>query len=286
MMRRLLVSTGLVVSLGIFGAGCASAPVVAAEKAAASVLISDKQEAELGQQLHQELAKQGIQYVQDQEVLNYVQGLATPILQAANAKRPGVKWHVHVVQAPEINAFATPGGHLYIHTGLIKAAKNEAELAGVIAHEAGHVVGRHSARNMVQAFGLQTIASIALGENPSMLKQVAASVVAQGAMLRHSRQQETEADELGAQLTRRAGWDPHGLIGFFQTLQKQSGDTPGALAWFSTHPPTGDRISHLQQYISSNNLRGGQQSRPQTQLSAIQQKLPATGTGGGGGTTR
>lgn len=285
-MRQLLVATGLVVSFGTFGAGCATAPVVAAEKAAASVLISDKQEEELGQQLHQELAKQGIQYVKDPQITNYVQQMATPILQAANQKRKGVNWHVHVVQSPEINAFATPGGHLYINTGLIKAAQSEAELAGVIAHEAGHVVGRHSARNMVQAFGLQTIASIALGENPSMLKQVAASIVAQGAMLNHSRSQETEADELGAELARRANWDPNGLIGFFQTLQKQQGQTPGVLKWFSTHPPAGDRISHLKQYIANNNLRGGQQNKAQAQLSTIQQMLPAGGTGGGGGTGR
>ena len=181
---------------------------------------------------------------------------------------------MYVVDDPKmVNAFATPGGNLYVYTGLILAAESEAQLAGVLAHEAGHVTGRHAARNMVQQYGLQGVASLALGKNPSQAKQLAASLIANGSMLAHSRSQEHEADEYGASFSRRAGFDPNGLIGFFRILQRQQGsEGPKVLTWFSTHPATSDRISHLQQYISENRLTGGAVSTL-NRLATVQQRL-------------
>ncbi|MGA9520533.1 MAG: M48 family metallopeptidase [Myxococcaceae bacterium] len=257
-----------------FAAGCASTPIRAAEKVAAEVLVSDEQEQQLGLQVHQELQKEGMKLVTDSEVNSYVDQLARPILRAANNERRGVKWKLYVVDDPKmVNAFATPGGNLYVYTGLILASENEAQLAGVLAHEAGHVTGRHAARNLVQQYGLQGVASLALGKNPSQVKQLAATLVASGSMLAHSRSQEHEADEYGARFSRGAGFDPNGLIGFFRILQRQEGgSTPKVLTWFSTHPATSDRISHLQQYIAENRLRGGATSTL-NRLAAVQQRL-------------
>lgn len=241
----------------LVGSGC-TPQRIRAEKAVARVLISDEQEEQLGLQVKQELEqKENIKYVEDPAVVEYVRTVATPILQAANADRKGVKWKLNIIDDPKtVNAFATPGGYLYVYTGLLLAADNEAELAGVLAHEAGHVVGRHSARAMVNAYGLQAVTDMALGENPGTLAQVAAQLAGGGIQLAHGRGEELEADEFGAKYSSAAGYDPRGLITFFAKLQGEQGETPALLKWLSTHPANEDRIAHLRQVIARDRLEG------------------------------
>jgi predicted Zn-dependent protease len=223
----------------------------------AKALVSDEQEAQLGAQVKQELDKQGTKYIQDPEIVNYVRGVAQKVFVSADKDRPGVKWQVHVIDDPkQVNAFATPGGYLYVFTGLLMAADNEAQLAGVWGHEAGHVVARHSARQMVDAMGLETVIGIALGQNPNQLAQLAATLAAKGALLSYSRQDETEADEYGARYSAAAGYDPHGIMQFFEKLKKMEGDQPAFAKYLSDHPATEDRIKHLEQYIAEKHLTG------------------------------
>lgn len=170
-----------------------------------------------------------------------------------------------------VNAFAAPGGNLYVYTGLLATADNEAEVAGVLSHEAGHVVARHSARQLVEMFGLQAIAGLALGKNPALASQLAASIVANGAMLAHSRSAENEADEYGVRYASATGYDPRGLVTFFQKLQAKEGRTPAALSWLSTHPATPDRINHINQFIATNGLSGSDQGSDR--LAAIKRQL-------------
>ncbi len=252
--------------------GC-SKQRVQAEKAIARTLISDEQEEELGKQVKQELeTKEKVKYVQDAAVVDYVKSISAPVLRQASKDRPGVKWKINVIDDPKmVNAFATPGGYLYVYTGLLLAAETEAEVVGVMAHEAGHVVGRHSARAMVNQLGLQAITSAALGQNPGAVAQIAAQLVGGGAMLAHGRSEETEADEYGVRYSSGAGYDPRGLVTFFQKLQKQSGDTPALMKWLSTHPPHRERIAHIQETINQNRLRGS--NNAPGGLPAIQQKL-------------
>lgn len=254
-------------------AACTAAQRRTASTAAADALISDQQEAQLGAQVKQELEqKQKIKYVQDAEVVRYVNEVSTKVLRPANKERPGVPWKIHVIDDPkQVNAFATPGGYLYVYTGLILAADNEAELAGVMAHEAGHVVGRHSARQMVNAYGLQAVLGMALGKNPGALGQVAGALAGNGTLLANGRGMETEADEYGAQFTSAASYDPRGLVSFFQKLQAQEGRTPGVLKWLSTHPTSADRVAHLNQYLARNNLRGSELGVER--LAAIKRRL-------------
>lgn len=252
--------------------GCATERVKA-EKAAATLLISDEQEAQIGLQVKQELEqKQHVQYVTDPVVVDYVNRVATPILQQANRDRPGVKWKISVINDPKtVNAFATPGGYLYVYTGLLLAADNEAQVAGVLAHESGHVVARHSARAMVNAYGLQAITELALGKNPNAAAQIAAQLVGGGAMLAHSRSEETEADEYGAKYAAGANYDPRGLIIFFQKLQQMQGKSPEALKWLSDHPTNAERVTHLEQFIAQHGLHGTEIGAER--LAPIKQKL-------------
>jgi predicted Zn-dependent protease len=145
---------------------------------------------------------------------------------------------------------------------------------GVIAHETGHVAGRHVERAMVNAYGLQALASVALGKDPSMAKQLAASLVGTGLLRGHSRSEETEADEYGARYVSRLGYDPHGMITFFQKLQASEGRSSSAMDWLRTHPVTADRISHLRGYIAANGLRGATLGRERHQ--AIRKDLTAS----------
>jgi predicted Zn-dependent protease len=252
--------------------GCSTKQRIAAEKAVAETLISDADEAKLGLQVKKELETEGLKYSNDPAVQGYVQSVADKILVHAKRDRPDVRWQVFVVDdVKTVNAFATPGGFLYVYTGLIKAATSEAEIAGVLAHEAGHVTGRHSARQMVNAYGLQAVLGMALGNNPNQLAQAAGAIAGKGALLAHGRSEETEADELGARYASSAGYDPRGLIRFFEKLQKGEGNTPGILTWLSTHPATSARISNLRDYIARNRLTGTDPGN--SRLAPVQQKL-------------
>src|SRR5215510_12679710 len=240
----------------------------------AKALISDEQEAQLGAQVKQELDKQGTKYIHDPEIVSYVKGVAYKIFVSANKDRPGVKWQVQVIDdRKQVNAFATPGGYLYVYSGLLMAADNEAQLAGVWGHESGHVVARHSARQMVDAMGLETVIGIGLGQNPNQLAQLAATLAAKGALLSYSRADETEADEYGARYSAQAGYDPHGIIQFFEKLKAMEGQQPAFAQYLSDHPATEDRIKHLQEYIPEKHLTGSELGAER--LKPVKQKLIA-----------
>ncbi len=271
-MRHLAVAS---FALALAAGACTHEQRRGAETTLAKALIPDEQENQIGLQVKQELEqKEHVKYVEDPQVVSFVKGITDRILPLAEKDRPGVKWDVKVIDDPKtVNAFATPGGHLYVYSGLLLAADNPSEIAGVLSHESGHVVGRHSARQMVDAFGLQAVTALALGKNPGLASQVAAGVTGKGLMLANSRGDETEADEYGAKYASAAGYDPRGLITFFQKLQKQEGKTSQALKFLSDHPATPDRISHLEQYISQHHLSGAEGRDPDG-LPAVKQRLP------------
>lgn len=250
------------VALSFVAAGsCSRKQVVQTETNIAKALISDEQEDALGLAVKSELDKQGIKLLEEPDVQSYLDGIGRKIFPQAQNDRKGVKWHIHLVDDDKmVNAFATPGGHLYFTTGLLLAADDEAEVAGVLAHEAGHVVARHSARALVQQFGLQTVAAMALGENPNAVAAVAANIGASGLMLAHSRSSEHEADVFGVKYSARAGYDPRGIIRFFQKLKAKEGKTPKVLAWLSTHPATGERIAHVEDIIEDKKLASGKRN--------------------------
>ncbi|HEX2568572.1 MAG TPA: M48 family metallopeptidase [Polyangia bacterium] len=283
-MKRSVVSIWLACTLTPLAAlstSCASTASAyrSAETTAAKLLISNEQESQLGLQVKQELEqKQNVKYLADPVVVNYVREVAGRVLDFAKKDRPDVKWEVNVIDDPKtVNAFATPGGYLYVYTGLLQLADNEAELAGVMGHEAGHVVARHTARQMVNAYGLEAVTSMALGKNPNLLTQLGATVAAKGALLAHSRSDEDEADEYGARYSSQAGYDPHGITAFFEKLKAKEGNTSKILVWLSDHPATAERISRINRYISEKGLGGSDLG--QQRFEAVRRRL-----GGAGGT--
>jgi predicted Zn-dependent protease len=251
---------------------CSTQQRIKTETAVAKALVSDEQEAQLGAQFQQQLDKQGVRYVTDPEVTGFVLGVANRVLAQAKKDRPQVSWEVRIIDDPkQVNAFAVPGGHLYVFSGLLLESDDESELAGVWGHEAGHVVARHAARQLVEAYGLEMVAALALGNNPGLMAQLAASVLGNGAMLANSRADENEADTYGVRYASAAGYDPHGITRFFQRLLSLQADPPRALTFLSDHPATGDRIQRTDRYIAQLGLRGGETSRGR--LDAIKQRL-------------
>lgn len=205
-------------------------------------LISIEEEWQLGTQLSQELAGQ-TRFNNDAAVNAYVERLGQRIVAATPAPFNQLPWHFHVVEDPSLNAFAIPGGHVYVNTGLIAHAENASELAGVMAHEISHVVARHTTEQISRQYGISVLAGLVLGQNPGALQQLAAQIAAGGALARFSREAESEADELGIQAMYQAGFDPRGMAAMFRLLLAQQQGSPGRVEqFFATHPTTEQRI--------------------------------------------
>jgi predicted Zn-dependent protease len=219
-------------------------------------LISVEEEWQLGAQLSQEIAGQ-VRLNNDPTLNAYVASVGQRIVRQAAPPFNTLPWQFHVVDSDEINAFAIPGGHVYVNTGLIRAAGNASELAGVMGHEISHVLARHSTEQISRQYGLSVLAGLVLGQNASQLSQLAAQIVAGGAMARFSREAEREADEIGIQAMAAAGFNPNGMATMFEKLLAQRQGSPGAVEqFFSTHPLTEERIKDARNRAAQIGNRG------------------------------
>ena len=204
-------------------------------------LVSLNEEWQMGQQLERQLAGQ-LKLVNDAATVAYVNDIGQRIVR--QTELAGAPWTFHVVNNPEINAFNVPGGHVYVNTGLIKAAGNASELAAVMAHEISHGVSRHATERISKVYGLNLGAGLVLGDNPSTLKKIAAQLAAGGLVAKFSRSDEREADHLGIRYMYDAGYDPRGMAGMFGKLLETRKRRPGSVEqFFSTHPLAEDRIA-------------------------------------------
>lgn len=249
-MRRALACLLIATSL----AGCAGVQRTADKGAEAlgEALLPTSEEVKLGNQLAAQVNREE-KILQNQEVQNYVQQVGARIVAAAGKdRRAGITYTFTVIDEPgQVNAFALPGGHIYVYSGLLKAADSEAELASVLGHEVGHVTERHAARSLGAQYGLQTLMSLALGENPGLVQQIAAGIAAQGYLSRHSRDAEREADDRGLLYLRKAGYDPNAMPAFFRKLERLSGGNPNAIEqFFASHPAPGERAKTLSGQIA------------------------------------
>ncbi|MCF4968112.1 peptidase [Nostoc sp. CMAA1605] len=201
--------------------------------------ISDRQEVELGAQMNQQLRSE-VKLNRDPQINRYVEDIGRRIV--ASSDRPRLPATFQVVEDKAINAFATAGGFVYVNTGLIKAAENEAELASVISHEWGHISGKHLVKQMQQralASGVATAAGLE--------RNTAVGIGVELALNRpRSRQDEFDADKRGLRTLIRAGYAPSGMVSFMRKLLKSGSSAP---TFLSTHPATSDRISALQAAI-------------------------------------
>jgi predicted Zn-dependent protease len=226
--------------------------------------VSLDEEWQLGNQAAAQVEQQ-VRLVNDSQATAYVRMVGERIHAATPlAGRP---FDFKIINDSSVNAFSLPGGHIYVNTGLIAQADRANMLAGVMAHEISHVVARHAIKQIQQQNTINVIGSILLGQNPNALAQIAAQVVAGGAMARFSRADEKQADDMGLELMTQAGYDPHGMLDMFQKLLALDRSNPGAVArFFQDHPGTQDRIDDITGRINRMGRTGGIVDDPEYQV--------------------
>ncbi len=213
-------------------------------------MISLEKEIALGKSLAQEIERQ-VKLLNDPEITEYVSRVGQNLVRNSDSKVP---FTIKVVDSDEINAFALPGGFFYVNSGLVTAADEESELAGVMAHEIAHVAARHGTEQYTKGTiaNYATLPLIFLGGGLGYGLYQAAGFLIPLQFLHFSRKAETEADFLGLQYMYKTGYDPTSFVSFFEKIQAQEKKKPGKLAKaFSTHPPTGDRIEKTQANIAT-----------------------------------
>jgi beta-barrel assembly-enhancing protease len=201
--------------------------------------VSDAQEASLGAQTNQALLSEKVRIYQNPAVNSYVNQIGQRL--ARNSARPNIKYTFQVVDDNTINAFATMGGYVYINTGLLKAADNEAQLAGVMGHEIGHITGRHSLQHIKQAAITQGLSSIA-GLDRDTIVQMGVQLAL---TLPNSRQDEYDADRRGLTTMMQTGYAPTAMPEF---MKKLSGGN-SAPEFLSSHPAVTERVANLHKMI-------------------------------------
>lgn len=202
---------------------------------------STEKEVRMGRELAAEVDRQA-KFIDDPMITEYVNRVGQNIVLHSDAKVP---FTIKVIDSDEVNAFALPGGFFYVNKGLLLVADNEAEVAGVMAHEIGHVAARHAVENQTKANLLEYLAmggSIFLGGIPGMIYQNTAGLGLLGIFMKFSRGAEEEADRLGVQYMYAAGYDPTAMATMFEKLEAKNKKKPGVIAKaFSTHPAPPER---------------------------------------------
>ena len=228
--------TGVGVAVAAFVMGCS---------------ISQQQEVQLGQQEAQKANAQ-LPILRDPSINRYVNSLGTSI--ARTTSRSDLAWRFAVVNSSAINAFALPGGYVYVNRGVLDRASNESELAAVLSHEIEHVVRRHTVQQMQQLQGANLGLGLACALTNICTSQVAQTGINIGGtalFAKFSRDDEVEADEGGFRNMIRAGINPRGMVTFFnKLLADERGRSSAAMSWFSSHPGTGDRMADVQRMLS------------------------------------
>jgi predicted Zn-dependent protease len=231
--------TGLAALLALtFWLGsCATNPATGEKQIS---LISPSQEIQMGAQADKDV-ESSMGYYDDPALNAYIDQVGQKL--ASVTEEPSLAWHFHVVDSPEVNAFALPGGYIYVTRGILAVVNNEAQLAGVMGHEEGHVTARHSAQQATNA----QLANLGLGLGSifsSSIRQYA-GLAGQGLQLlflSFSRSNETQADELGVRYTSRANWDPREIPATYQALGRLQAKSGSAVPNFlATHPDPGNR---------------------------------------------
>ena len=225
-------------------------------------LFSTQDDVQIGQQSLQQ-ALQQLPIVNDSQINSYVNGIGQRL--AAHSGGPNFQYQFRVVNTSDINAFALPGGFVFINRGILEQARNEGELAGVMAHEISHVALRHGTHQASKAYLAQAGISILggilggkVGQGTGQIINAVGGLGLNALFLKYSRSAETQADIVGAQIMARAGYDPMEMVNFFETLRLQSGSDPGKFAQFlSDHPNPGNRMQYVNAEIATLPPRSG-----------------------------
>ena len=245
---------------------------LAVAAALAISLVSVAQEIEIGKQANAQVRKQ-VAELRDAETSEYVRTIGRRLV--AHASGPKYPYSFSVADYRELNAFALPGGPVWVHRGILHSATHESQLAGVIAHEIAHISQRHAADQLTKAtmasWGLGVLGALLGNDGGATAAKLAAGFLANGLFLKFSRDDEREADRVGLQMLTRAGWDGRGMVELFEMLRHEQKRDPGRVEmFFSTHPSPQDRILRLQSDVArrrgaSPAPRAGRRDSPQFQ---------------------
>lgn len=227
----------------------------------ASGCISEEREREIGDSLAADVNPH-LPLVEDPLLNAYVRALGNQIVDVSD--RPEVEYRFYLINTDAVNAFALPGGHVYVTRGLIAETGDGAEFAGVLAHEIAHVAARHGVRRLQREMRTGSLVSILydifLGGEPEVLRENSLEIANEYLAARYSRQDEKEADRLAVDYLNRAGIDPQGMVSLLETLVEHEQNEKlqaGPLAeWFSTHPMTSERLAEARQDVDQMDPRG------------------------------
>ena len=237
----------------------------------AITLVSVEEEIDIGRQADTELRK-AVPEFRDAQTAAYIRSLGQRL--ARHTRGPKYPYTFCVADFREINAFALPGGPVWIHRGALQAATSESQVAAVLAHEVAHIARRHAAdqltRGIMANWGLGLLGATLGNSGGAGAARMAAGLLTDGIFLKFSRDNEREADEVGLQLMRRAGGDGRGMVELFEILRREATRDPSTVdAFFSSHPPPQDRIARLQAAVAS--ASGG--TRNTRQFQSIKTRL-------------
>ena len=218
--------------------------------------ISDEQEVQLGDKFQAQILADTVNYpqykpgiLQHDSVIAYINAMGQKIV--ANQKdRTTITFTFTLINNDSVlNAFAVPGGHLFVYTGLLKAANSAAEVAGVLAHEIGHVTMRHGAKQLMKSEAVSTVNTILFGSDSASIAGAVLNICENLVFLKFSRDDEAQADSCAVKYTVASQYNPFGLVHFFETLMQKYPNGTGSFEVLSDHPDTGTRITAVKRII-------------------------------------
>lgn len=219
---------------------------------AAACDVSQDQEVAIGSETARQVEEQ-LPIVNDPYIVSYINELGDTI--ASHTSRSDLDWHFYVVNSHQVNAFALPGGYIYVNRGLIEATDRADQLAGVLGHEIGHVIQRHSVKQMQNQQKVGVVASLACTLTnlcDSQLGQAAVNIGGTAVIARYSRTDEMQADSEAVENVLKVNIDPEGIPSLFEVLMEQRQREPSIVeGWFSTHPLEESRIQHSRDLIEA-----------------------------------
>ncbi|UCG30687.1 MAG: M48 family metalloprotease [candidate division WOR-3 bacterium] len=233
------------------------------------ILIPTETEVELGKEVVKEVESTE-KVLNNSEVQNYVSKVGRKVAKVCDRK--DVTYSFKVLDSEEINAFACPGGFIYIYKGLMKKMDNEAQLAAVLSHEVGHIVARHSIKRLQAIYGYSIVMEVALGEKMGQTARQMVDAAAGVILLGYGRDNEYEADDYGILYAKKSGYNTKGMVQLFEKFKQMEGKPPNTFEkLLMSHPPAGDRISNGNKQIQK--IGGTALPYYESEYAAIKAKL-------------
>ena len=243
---------GLLILSLIVLTGCTNNPATGRRQL---LLMSTSEEIALGEQAMPELTAEYGGEVQSPQLREFFNRVGTRIAKQVEGEYRDLPWEFTLLDSEVINAFALPGGKVFMTRGLLSHMTDEAQVAGVLGHEIGHVTSQHIDEQLSYAMGAQVFANVLLaatqGGDYAQMTELLVGVGGQGFLMKFSRNHEYEADKQGLKYMTRAGYDPHAMVGVLNILLELGGTSGTLMEFFSTHPDTDKRLTRVKEMLSS-----------------------------------